>query len=68
MIENTTTQTIALVSCVKSKLPGPCLARDLYTSVRFRRMRTYAEREADRWFILSAKYGLVEPDAVLHSY
>jgi hypothetical protein len=56
------------VSCVKSKVAGPCAARDLYTSALFKKMRTYAEQHADRWFILSAKYGLVAPRRRLTSY
>jgi hypothetical protein len=61
-------ETIALVSCAKSKQRGPCPARDLYVSPLFCKMRAYAERYADRWFILSAKYGLVAPETVLQSY
>lgn len=59
---------IALVSCVKSKAPGPCPAKDLYTSALFRYMRAYAEGQADRWFILSAKHGLVHPETTLVVY
>ena len=61
-------ETIALVSCVKSKVVGPCPAKDLYRSALFRYMRAYAEDHADRWFILSAKFGLVAPDVVMESY
>lgn len=53
---------ITLVGCVKSKLKTPAKARDLYTSSYFAKMRDYAERVAGRWFILSAKHGLVSPD------
>jgi hypothetical protein len=59
---------IALVSCVKSKQPNPAPARDLYTSALFRKMRAFAERNADRWFILSAEHGLVEPSQILAPY
>ncbi|MFQ5413062.1 MAG: DUF6884 domain-containing protein [Phycisphaerae bacterium] len=61
-------ETIALVSCVKKKRRGPCAAGDLYVSPLFCFMRSYAERHADRWFILSAKYGLLEPDARVTHY
>lgn len=61
-------ETIALVSCVKGKATGPCPAKDLYQSALFRKMRAYAEREADRWFILSAEHGLVAPDTILSRY
>src|SRR5690606_13413659 len=57
-------RTIALVSCVSSKEPHAAPARDLYTSALFRKARAYAERNADAWYILSAKYGLVDPNRV----
>jgi Family of unknown function (DUF6884) len=60
--------TIALVSCVKSKKAQASSARDLYTSALFRKMRAYAERNSDGWYILSAKYGLVHPDTVIEPY
>jgi hypothetical protein len=59
---------VALVSCVKSKQSVPAPARDLYTSALFRGLRAYAELHADRWYVLSAEHGLVEPSAVLAPY
>ncbi|HET6311145.1 MAG TPA: hypothetical protein VFH00_09110 [Candidatus Nitrosotalea sp.] len=59
---------IGLVGCVKSKLDKPISARDLYTSPLFRGRRKYVERTCDRWFVLSAKHGLVDPDTVLEPY
>jgi cytoplasmic iron level regulating protein YaaA (DUF328/UPF0246 family) len=59
---------IALVSCVKSKQNRPAPAKDLYTSPLFKSLRRYAEANADRWFILSAEHGLVDPDKVLAPY
>lgn len=61
-------KTIGLVSCVKRKGPLRAPARDLYTSPLFRKMRRYAIAHSDRWFILSAKYGLVHPDAMIEPY
>jgi len=61
-------RTIALVSCVSSKEPHAAPARDLYTSPLFRKARAYAERNANAWYILSAKYGLVDPDSVIEPY
>ena len=61
-------ETIALVSCVKQKQSVPAPARDLYTSALFSKARRYAESHAGRWFILSAKYGLVAPDQVIDPY
>lgn len=55
---------IGLVSCVKSKRDEPAVPRELYTSAYFRKMREYAEREHDDWWILSAKHGLLDPDGV----
>src|SRR5436309_2341755 len=60
--------TIALVGCVKSKRPGRHEAQNLYNSTLLTYSRQYAEANADRWFILSAKHGLLEPKAVIDSY
>jgi len=59
---------VALVSCVKSKRATPSPAKDLYTSELFQRMRKYAESISDRWYILSAEHGVLEPDQVISPY
>ena len=59
---------VALVSCVKTKRSTPHPAGDLYTSTLFLGLRKYAETYADRWFILSAKHGLLDPDRVTAPY
>jgi len=59
---------ICLVSCVRSKAGKPSKARDLYISPLFKKAREVASREFDRWYVLSAKYGLVDPDAVIKPY
>ncbi|MGD0742101.1 MAG: DUF6884 domain-containing protein [Acidimicrobiales bacterium] len=59
---------VGLVGCVKSKLTVASATRDLYTSTLFVGRRRFVEASCDRWFILSAKYGLVEPDAILEPY
>jgi hypothetical protein len=61
-------KTVALVACVGKKNPGPMAARDLYASDWFRKASAYAAREADEWYILSAKYGLLPPDTVIAPY
>lgn len=61
-------QTIALVSCVKTKAPEPQKARNLYTSSLFRFSSSYAETITNQWYILSAKYGLVHPDEIIAPY
>jgi hypothetical protein len=53
---------------VKSKQTKRAQAKDLYTSPLFRRARRYAEQVADRWFILSAKHGLLNPSKVIAAY
>ncbi|OSI35263.1 DUF6884 domain-containing protein [Bradyrhizobium canariense] len=56
---------VAFVSCVKLKADTARPARDLYVSPWFIGARRYAERNADSWLILSAAYGLVDPDRVI---
>lgn len=56
-----------LVGCSKDKGPVAAEARDLYTSPLFRRARAVAER-GQRWFVLSALYGLVQPAQRLAPY
>jgi hypothetical protein len=60
--------TIYLVSCVAKKRASPALAKDLYVSEWFLRVRRYVEATGCRWFILSPKYGLVAPDQLLVPY
>lgn len=52
---------IALVQCAKKKGSARAPARDIYISPLFRKTRKWAEANCDRWFILSARYGLVLP-------
>lgn len=59
---------IGLVGCVKSKRASPAPARDLYTSALFRGARCFVERSCDRWFILSALHGLLDPETVIEPY
>lgn len=59
---------IALVGCGALKSDAPAPAQDLYTGNLFRLARAYAEQTCDRWFILSAAHGLVEPTRVLSPY
>ena len=60
---------LVLISCVKSKLAHAAPARTLYKKSRwFRPCRDIVEASGARWFLLSALYGLVEPDAVIEPY
>lgn len=59
---------VGLVGCVKTKRHHEAPARDLYVSQLFRGRRSYVEATCDRWFILSAKHGLVSPQEALEPY
>ena len=59
---------IGLVSCVGKKRPSRAEAKDLYDSALFAKSRAFVEQRCDSWFILSAKYGLVEPAEVIEPY
>lgn len=59
---------LCLVSCVSVKRSSPAPARDLYTSTWFRKARALVEASRRPWYILSAKYGLVDPDAMIEPY
>ncbi len=60
--------TIYLVSCVSVKQGYPCAAKDLYQSDWFLKARRYVEAKGCPWFILSAKYGLVDPEKEIEPY
>lgn len=59
---------IALVACVKKKGTISAPAQDLYISPLFRKSRAYALAHSERWYILSAKYGLLEPETIIAPY
>lgn len=59
---------VVLVACCGQKLPHAAPARELYVSDLFRKSRAWAERFGSRWFILSAKHGLLPPEAVVVPY
>lgn len=60
---------VVLVGCTKTKRTERSAARDLYDpSDLFRRRRSYAEAQTAPWAIVSALYGLVEPDQQIDPY
>ena len=59
---------LVLVGCVKSKVDYPAPAKDLYDSPLWHKRRRYAESSGMPWAILSAEYGMVDPDMVLEPY
>jgi hypothetical protein len=58
---------ITLIACVAKKAPCPAPACDLYVSPWFRLARAVAEPRG-RWYVLSARYGLVRPGDILSPY
>lgn len=68
-LTDTSRRRVVLISCAKSKLNNPAKAKDLYISPQFQKSFAYANiLKPDAIFILSAKYGLVEPDQVISPY
>jgi len=61
---------IVLISCVSKKRNESCRVRDLYISDLFKKALYYSENiiEADKIFVLSAKYGLVSLDEIIEPY
>lgn len=59
---------IALVGCGKLKYNRRLPARDMYRGDLFRKALAYATKTAENVYILSAKYGLIEPHEVIDPY
>src|SRR5947208_14296482 len=59
---------VGLVGCVKLKRDHATPAADLYISALFAGRGRWVAQTCDRWFILSAKHGLVAPEQVLEPY
>lgn len=66
--------TLVIIPCGQGKVwdkdPArrPVAARYAYTGAPFSVNRAYAEAFADRWIILSAKYGFIGPDYHIADY
>jgi len=60
--------TYVFVGCGSDKAEEPRPARDLYTSDFFAKRRRVAELIGDKWWVLSAKHHVVQPDEVLEPY
>jgi hypothetical protein len=63
-----TSRLTVLISCTATKRDEPSTASDLYVSPLFNKSRSFASALGGPWFILSARYGLVEPEAFLDPY
>ena len=56
------------MSCAKAKRAHPAPAQDLYVSPLFQKSAALARRTCGRWYILSAKHGLLAPDTLIEPY
>ena len=61
-------ETVCLVACTSRKGLYPAAAEFIYKSPLFTAGRNYAETRCDRWFILSAKHGLLSPGDEIAPY
>ena len=59
---------IVLISCAKCQHRHQGPAKDHYYSSLFQKARKYAEESGASWYILSPKYGLLEPDRPIEWY
>lgn len=62
------THLVGLVGCASQKLHRPAPARELYVSQLFKKASAYAELTCDRWYVLSAKHGLLHPNRAIEPY
>ena len=59
---------IVLIGCVATKRAAACAAADLFDSPLFRGRRRHAAASGLPWYILSAKFGLLDPADVIGPY
>jgi hypothetical protein len=59
---------VILIACSKSKATTTTTARQLYRGDLFRKSVAYAEELGARWFVLSARYGLLHPETICDPY
>ncbi|MBN2019681.1 MAG: hypothetical protein JW749_05595 [Sedimentisphaerales bacterium] len=59
---------ICLVACVSLKDTHKKKAGDIYLSPLFKKAKEFANKNFDRWYILSAKYGLIAPNKLIEPY
>ena len=61
---------VAFVGCTKRKRDGECMAGEMYDpSTLFSLCKQYIlQSNYDEWLILSAKYGVLEPETMIQTY
>lgn len=65
---SSTAVSVILVGGGKDQLDEPAAARDLYVSPLFARRRARAEASGAPWFVVSGRWGLLDPGDVLAPY
>ena len=65
---SSTAVSVILVGGGRVQLSEPAVARDLYVSPLFARRRARAEASGVPWFVVSGRWGLLDPDGVLAPY
>ncbi len=59
---------LAVVPCGKLKLTHPAPAKDMYIGTFFKAVYRFALKHSNRIVIVSAKYGVLEPDQTISPY
>ena len=60
---------VVLISCGSQKATKAVQAKDMYTSTLFKKSYAYAvQLHPDKIYILSAKYGLLDPNKTIAPY
>jgi hypothetical protein len=67
-LEHPSSGRLVLIGSTGGVAPGPCAAADLFTAPGFVSARDHAVRAGERWFVLSARHGLLDPDDVVSPF
>lgn len=61
---------IALISCTKTKQDTKCIAKDMYmkSTLFSKTLRYVLSKDYNDWYILSAKYGLLDKNKIIEPY
>ena len=59
---------IAIINCVNKKYNKAMAAKDLYHGIAWDAKVAFVESKYDKWYILSAKYGLISPNDIIEPY
>ena len=65
---SSTDASVILVGGGRAQLSEPAAVRDLYASPQFARRRAWAEASGVPWFVVSGRWGLLDPDDFLAPY